>query len=107
MRLLDDRPGPAAPVDRRVRFELARRYAEIAAQFPDAPNDGWRERLAAAAADDVLVEPGWMLRPIVGDDVDIHGLYRVYGDGRIERDRFIERQERARFLGAHDVAEES
>jgi hypothetical protein len=49
---------------------------------------------------DVLVEPGWMLASIGALDADPFGLYRVYPDGRVERDRHIERMELERFRAA-------
>jgi hypothetical protein len=78
-----------------VRAALAARYAELAREYPQRPE--WWERLEAVSAGDVLVEPGWMLRSIVDADIDVFGLYRVYPDGRVERDRNIERAEVRRF----------
>jgi hypothetical protein len=92
-------PNPRAP-DPEVRSALAERYAAIASQLSDERHTSWRDRLDAVVGGQVLVEPGWMLRPIVGDDVDIFGFYRVYADGRIERDRFLEQREHARHRGA-------
>jgi hypothetical protein len=81
-----------------VRAALLAKYESIAAQWPDAPS--WTERVEAIRCGDVLVEPGWMLTDIVREPVDTFGLYRVYPDGRIERDRHIERVERDRFRSA-------
>jgi hypothetical protein len=78
-----------------VRSALLARYESLVAEYPN--QRGWIDRLEAVRGGDVLVEPGWMLRPILGDEVDTYGLYRVYPDGRIERDRFIERLELDRF----------
>jgi hypothetical protein len=92
-------PEPAA--GRRcvgVRAALLAKYEAIVAQWPDEPS--WTERVEAICCGDVLVEPGWMLTDIVREPVDTFGLYRVYPDGRVERDRHIERLERERFLNA-------
>jgi hypothetical protein len=86
-----------------VRDRLCARYRQLCAQFPDPA--AWGDRLAAIEEGDILVEPGWMLRPIVAFDVDIHGLYRVYPDGRVERDRYLERREVERFRAAGDTTE--
>jgi hypothetical protein len=93
-------PSPRGERDRRVRVELAARYAELAREYPHRPE--WWDRLEAVRAGDVLVEPGWMLAPIIGDGIDVFGMYRVYPDGRIERDRYIERAEERRFRGGAD-----
>jgi hypothetical protein len=86
--------GTAAP----VRAALAVRYAELASEYPQ--RRAWWDRLEAVCAGDVLVEPGWMLDSIVDEDIDVFGMYRVYPNGRIERDRFIERAEVQRFRHA-------
>ena len=86
--------------DEHVREALVHHYARLAAQYAGSRDRSWYDRLAAAMAGDILIEPGWLLRPIIGDDVDIYGLYRVYGDGRIERDRYVEHVERERFRRA-------
>jgi hypothetical protein len=89
--------GCAGPVTG-VRALLLERYEALAQQYPQRRS--WHERLQAVCAGDVLVEPGWMLRPILGADVDLFGLYRVYPDGRVERDRNIERADLERFRTA-------
>jgi hypothetical protein len=81
-------------------------YRELAAQHPDDRHDSWRDRLAAAIFGATLVEPGWMLRRVPGDTIDIYGVYRIYGDGRVERDRFLEREDRERFLRAGSNGEQ-
>jgi hypothetical protein len=87
-------PGVA---DHEVREALSRHYRLLAAEYAGSPHRCWDDRLAAAVDGDTLIEPGWLLRRIVGDQVDVYGLYRVYSDGRIERDRFLEHAERERF----------
>jgi hypothetical protein len=86
--------------DRQVRAALVDHYARMAGQYEGSTHRSWHERLAAATAGDILIEPGWLLRRIVGDDVDIYGFYRAYPDGRIERDRYVEHVERDRFRRA-------
>ena len=88
-----------------VREALLAKYESLAAQYSN--QRGWGDRLEAVCSGDVLVEPGWMLRPILGDDVDLYGLYRVYPDGRIERDRYIERIELERFRAAYPEPDET
>jgi hypothetical protein len=81
-----------------VRAALIAKYEALAAHYPEQRS--WADRLEAVCAGDILVEPGWMLRTILGEDADPFGLYRVYPDGRIERDRYIERIELDRFRAA-------
>jgi hypothetical protein len=91
-------PSEPHVADGEVRRSLISQYRELAAQYPDDRHDCWRDRLAAAISGETLVEPGWMLRRVLGDTIHIYGVYRVYGDGRVERDRFLEREDRERFL---------
>jgi hypothetical protein len=83
-----------------VRGLLRARYRLVCEQFPEP--GGWLDRLSAVEDGDILVEPGWMLRHVVDDELDLFGLYRVYPDGRIERDRYLERREIERFRTAGD-----
>jgi len=82
-----------------VRMALIERYEEVIDEL-GTPRPAWSDRVAALREGETTIEPGWMLRPILGDAVTTYGLYRVYGDGRIERDRRIERAERQRFRRA-------
>jgi hypothetical protein len=81
-----------------VRAALIAKYEALVAQYPDSGS--WLERLEAVCVGDVLVEPGWLVRQILGDEIDPFGLYRIYPDGRIERDRNIERADLHRFRAA-------
>jgi hypothetical protein len=84
-----------------VRAALLAKYEVLTATFPNRPR--WHDRLEAVCVGETVVEPGWMLRDVL-DDVDLFGEYRVYADGRVERDRYIERIELDRFrtAGADD-----
>ena len=64
-----------------VRAALLAKYQAIVAQYPDSRS--WFERLEAVCVGDILVEPGWLLKQVVGDEIDPYGLYRIYPDGRI------------------------
>ena len=82
-----------------VRLALIERYEQV---IEECGNDrpAWTDRLDALREGEITVEPGWMLRPILGDSIEPFGLYRVYGDGTVERDRRIERAELRRFRRA-------
>jgi hypothetical protein len=90
---------PNQAVDDDVRSALLDRYEELITQLPTLSR-AWVDRANALRAGEITVEPGWMLRPILGETIEIFGLYRVYNDGRVERDRLIERAEKERFRRA-------
>jgi hypothetical protein len=84
-----------------VRAALVDRYERMAAQA--LGREAWLDRADALRAGEISVEPGWMLVPILGESIEPFALYRVYPDGRVERDRMIERAELRRFREAgHD-----
>jgi hypothetical protein len=81
----------------RVRRALIEFYEPLARDFSDAEHRCWAERLEALRAGEIVVEPGFLLQHVIDEPLDVFGLYRVYPDGRVERDRHIERSERDRF----------
>jgi hypothetical protein len=86
--------------DPAVREALIDRYSRIAGEFADIDHRGWSDRVDALRSGETVIEPGWMLRHVCDGDFDLFGLYRVDADGRIERDRHIERRHRERFRQA-------
>jgi len=85
-----------------VRAALIERYERLMHELA-TEHRAWTDRIDALRDGEITVEPGWMLRPILGDSIETFGLYRVYPDGRIERDRRIEGAEANRFRQAGQV----
>jgi hypothetical protein len=96
--------SPDEPDALDVRRMLIERYERLAEHALGRAT--WLDRIEALREGEISVEPGWMLRPIIGASIDRYALYRVYPDGRVERDRRIERAELERFRAAgHDPDE--
>jgi hypothetical protein len=88
------------PADPMVRQALIDCYTLIATELADRGDRGWFDRIDAIRSGETVIEPGWMLRRVSDGEFDVFGLYRVDADGRIERDRRIERGHRERFRRA-------